>query len=314
MKKFTLLLSFIACALVSQAQTLVNENFDYTAGTGLIGQGGWAIVGTSVVNPITVSATSISYPNYPSSGIGQELSIATNGQDVTKAFTAQLTGTVYYSFIAKFITANTTGDYFIHTVETGSTSSFFGRFYVKSVGSKLSFGIMNASGGTSSPTYTEAIYDLNTTYLIVVKVVASTGVSSMVINPAFTPEPTTWLTNTTGGTSVPSATLGLGGINIRQGSDLNAPTLKLDGIRVATTWDALFTSTGINPVSTEKLNVSVAGKTLTITNAPSNTVEIFNTIGAKVKTVELKNNSADLNLAKGIYLVRAGKATAKIML
>lgn len=314
MKKFTLLLSFIACVLVSQAQTLVNENFDYTAGSGLIGQGGWAIVGTSVVNPISVSASSISYPNYPSSGIGQELSVANTGQDVTKAFTAQLTGTVYYSFLANLASANTTGDYFIHLVETGSTSAFFGRFYGKLVGDKLSFGIMNASGGTATPTYTEAIYDLNTTYLIVVKVVASTAVSSIVINPAFTPEPTTWLTNTTGGTSVPLATAGLGGINIRQGTATNAPALKLDGIRVATTWDALFTSTGLNPATTEKLNVSVAGKTLTITNAPSNKVEIFNIVGSKVKTVELKNNSVDLNLAKGLYLVRAGKATAKIML
>lgn len=314
MKKFTLLFSFIACVLVSQAQTLVNENFDYTAGTGLIGQGGWAIVGTSVTNPITVSAASISYPNYPSSGVGQELSINTTGQDVTKAFAAQLTGTVYYSFIANFSAAKTVGDYFIHTVETGSTSAFFGRVYVKSVGEKLSFGILSATGGTYSPTYTDAIYDLNTTYLIVVKVDASTGASSLVINPAITPEPTTWIANTTGGTTVPSATLGLGGINIRQGSDANAPALKLDGLRVATTWNALFTSTGLNPVSTEKLNVSVAGKKLTITNASSNTVEIFNMIGAKVQNVELKNNSVDLNLAKGLYLIRVGKATAKIMM
>jgi len=312
MKKFTLLFSFIACVLVSQAQTLVNENFDYTVGSGLIGQGGWAIVGTNVTNPITVSASSISYLNYPSSGIGQELSINTTGQDVTKSFEAQKSGTVYYSFIANILTAKTTGDYFIHFVETGSTSAFFGRFYTKLVGDKLSFGIMNASGGTATPTYTEAIYDLNTTYLIVVKVDAYTGVSSMVINPALTPEPTTWLTNTTGGTTVPSPTIGLGGINIRQGSDANAPTLKLDGLRVETSWAALFT--GLSPVYTEKLNVSVAGKRLTIRNAPSNTVEIFNTIGAKVKTVELKNNSVDLNLAKGLYIVRAGKATAKIML
>jgi hypothetical protein len=314
MKKFTLLLSFFACVLASQAQTLVNENFDYAAGTGLIGQGSWAIVGTSVVNPITVSAASISYPNYPSSGVGQELSIATNGQDVTKAFTAQLTGTVYYSFIANFSTAKTTGDYFIHTVETGSTSAFFGRVYVKSVGEKIAFGILSATGGTYSPTYTDAIYDLNSTYLIVVKVDASTGASSLIINPAFTPEPTSWINNTTGGTTVPSATAGIGGINIRQGTDANAPTLKLDGIRVATTWNALFTSTGLKTASTDKLNVSVAGKTLTITNAPSNTVEIFNMIGAKVQKVELKNNSVDLNLAKGVYLIRAGKATAKIML
>jgi hypothetical protein len=84
-------------------------------------------------------------------------------------------------------------------------------------------------------------------------------------------------------------------------------------------WDNLKfglkgTMNAISSVSADKLNVSLVGKTLTITNSPINKVEIFNSVGAKVQSVELKNNSADLNLAKGFYLVRAGKATAKIML
>jgi len=73
-------------------------------------------------------------------------------------------------------------------------------------------------------------------------------------------------------------------------------------------------STGLSELAAEKLVVKVAGKKLTVTNSPSNTVEIFNTVGAKVQSVELINGSVDLNLAKGLYIVRAGKATAKIML
>ncbi len=317
MKKITLLLSFIACVMVAQAQLLLNENFDLTVGA-LIGQNSWAIVGTTTTSPIMVSAaTPITYAGYPSSGIGGEVAIVTTGQDVTRAFTAQLTGTIYYSFLVNITTAKSTyrGDYFIHVVETGSTSALFSRVFVKQVGSKLAFGILNASGGTYSPTFTAADYDLNTTYLIVVKLNAATAASSLIINPTINTEPTTnWIENTTGGTSVPLATKGIGGINIRQGTDSIAPTLKLDGIHVATTWANLFASTGIFNTTADILKVKLAGKILTVTNSPSNSVEIFNALGAKVKTLELVNGSVVLDLTKGIYVVRAGQKTAKIMM
>jgi len=74
------------------------------------------------------------------------------------------------------------------------------------------------------------------------------------------------------------------------------------------------TTAGLSAPAAELLNVKVASKTLTVTNSPSNTVDIFNTVGAKVQSVQLTNGSADLNLSKGLYIVRAGNATAKIML
>jgi Carbohydrate binding domain. len=64
----------------------------------------------------------------------------------------------------------------------------------------------------------------------------------------------------------------------------------------------------------DALNVSLAGKKITITNSPSNTIDIFNIIGSKLQTVILENNEAELNLSKGTYIVRAGNSTAKIML
>ncbi len=319
MKKITLLLAFIACVVFAQGQLLVNENFEYAVGSALIGQGGWAIVGTSTTNPITVSASTITYSGYPSSGIGQELSIMTTGQDVTKAFTPLLTGTVYYSFIVNVQTAKSTyrGDYFIHVAQTNSTSALFARVFVKQVGAKLSFGLLTATGGTYSPTYTDAVYDLNTTYLIVVKMDVVTAASSLIINPTINiTEPTTnWLANTTGGTSVPSATAGIGGVNVRQGTDSIAPTLKLDGIHVATSYAALFATAGFNTPSADVLNVSLVGNKLSVSNATSNTVEIFNAIGAKVQFGQLESGSIQLNeLSKGLYIVRVGGKKTKIML
>ncbi|MFA5045220.1 MAG: T9SS type A sorting domain-containing protein [Paludibacter sp.] len=319
MKKITLLLSFIACVGFMQAQFLVNENFDYAVTTPMVGTGDWAIVGTSTTNPLTVTASTITYAGYPSSGIGQELSVANTGQDITKAFTAQLTGTLYFSVLAKITAAGSVGDYFIHFVETGSTSAFFSRLYVKFDGAKIAFGILNASGGTYSPTYTASSYDLNTTYLLVVKVDVATAASSIIVNPVMTAEPTAgWVVNTTGGTSVPAAAKGIGGINIRQGSSSadTAPTLLLDGIHVATSWNALFGITGFSTPSANAFSATVVGKKLLVKNvANGSTVEIFSTLGAKVQSSELVNGSIEMNnLTKGLYIVRVGKNTQKIML
>jgi hypothetical protein len=83
-------------------------------------------------------------------------------------------------------------------------------------------------------------------------------------------------------------------------------------------WDDVYFGVDPNAAvvtpSADILNVSVAGKKLTISNSPSTSVEIFNVAGAKVQTIELINGSANLSLEKGLYVVRAGKATAKIML
>jgi hypothetical protein len=73
-------------------------------------------------------------------------------------------------------------------------------------------------------------------------------------------------------------------------------------------------TTGISTPSADILNVSLAGKILTVTNSPSNTIEIFNTVGAKVQTAKLTNNSTELNLSRGLYIVRVGNKSAKIRL
>jgi len=83
-------------------------------------------------------------------------------------------------------------------------------------------------------------------------------------------------------------------------------------------WDNLFfgekTTAGITSPKADALDVKVIGKTLNVTNTAISSVEIFSTLGAKVQTIQLINGSADLNLAKGLYIVRAGNQTAKIRL
>jgi len=84
-------------------------------------------------------------------------------------------------------------------------------------------------------------------------------------------------------------------------------------------WDKLFlgekTGAGVNTPPADVLNVSLVGNKLSVSNATSNAVEIFNVVGAKVQFGQLESGSIQLNeLSKGLYIVRVGKQTAKIML
>jgi hypothetical protein len=320
MKKITLLLAFIACVVFAQAQFIVNENFDYTLGDQLKTHG-WVGTGTSpsTVNPILITTPTITYAGYPGSGTGNEVSLVTSGEDLNKAFTAVNSGTLYYSALINVTSAQATGDYFLHIGDVSTGSTFFGRIFIKQkIGtSNLAFGILKTSGGTSvqNAAFSDSIYSLNTTYLLVAKVEVSTGNSSLIINPTISStEPTSgWLTSTLGTTALPTA--GFGTVNLRQGSATLAAALKVDGTKVATSCGALFTGAGTITPSADVLNISLVGRNLSVSNATSNTVEIFNTVGAKVQSSKLESGSVQLNdLSQGLYVVRVGKQTAKIVL
>lgn len=312
MKKITLLLSFVACAMFANAQLLLTENFEYTAGTNLLGQGSWILTGSAATPTIQVTATSISYSGYPGSGVGNEVTL-TNGEDLNKTFAAQTAGTIYVSCLVNVSAAPTNGDYFIHVGATEMGSAYIGRTFVKAAeAGKITFGIMQASSGTAS--YTTTTYDLNTTYLLVLKHDIVSKTSSITINPSFTAEPATgdWLSNNTG----TNATANIGSVGIRQPSPSAALTAKLDGIRVATSWATLFPATGLKNVTDSKLEVLVSGKNLLVKNvAEGAEVEIFSAVGSKVQTSAVENGKVSIaNLKGGMYVVRSGKLTQKIML
>jgi len=75
-------------------------------------------------------------------------------------------------------------------------------------------------------------------------------------------------------------------------------------------------TTGLNNPTVNALNTFVSGKNLFVKNiANGSTVEIFSAIGTRVQTAVLENGKIELNnLQKGMYVVRVGKQTQKIML
>jgi hypothetical protein len=251
---------------------LFEDNF--TASSGLLTSNSWTQIGSTNTNPIfTGSSNGLSYSNYGSSNIGNAAIMATSGQDVYKTFTSQNPGvgscTVYFSAIIS-ITSTQLGDYFLTLGESstfGGGATYRARIYLKqgSTSSKVLFGI-STNGSTVSYGTTE--YDINTPVLVVVKHVftTSTSTSSLFINPSTITEPTSAdLIESTAST----VSVGLNAIVLRQGSSTAAPSLIMDGIRIATNWGAMMGNpqyTASSDIATGNYNnVNVISGTLTTT-------------------------------------------------
>ncbi|MBP1677690.1 MAG: hypothetical protein H6Q20_2249 [Bacteroidetes bacterium] len=318
MRKITLLLSLLVCVLYANAQIVITDDFSYTVGSELKSNG-WVGTGStpSIVNPILVTASSITYSGYPGSGVGAEVSLTTTGEDLNKSFDAITSGFIYVSCLVNFSAVQATGDYFLHIGDAPTGSSFFGRVLAKLVDDKVTLGIQNTSGGSAAaPTYSSTTYDLNTTYLLVIKVNAATGESFLIVNPTMnSTEPSTdWISNLTGTTAVPTA--GFKTVNLRQGSASNAPTLKLDGLKVSKSWAALFTTTNTTNPSANSIFAYVSGKDLVITNVDNQSaVEIYSALGSKVKSAVVENSKVDISdLSKGLYIVRSNNLSQKFII
>ena len=92
----------------------------------------------------------------------------------------------------------------------------------------------------------------------------------------------------------------------------NNPTnygYRLDNIKITGT-----PSSGINNPAVADLNFYISGNTLSADNlAGGSVVEIYNLLGAKVQTVAFNGAGIELNLAKGLYIVRSGDYSQKII-
>ena len=84
-------------------------------------------------------------------------------------------------------------------------------------------------------------------------------------------------------------------------------------------WDNLYfgeKTTGLSNLNASKLEVVVSGKNLLVKNViEGSQVEIFSALGSKIQTSNVENGKISIaNLKNGLYVVRSGKLTQKIML
>ncbi|MGB2867438.1 MAG: T9SS type A sorting domain-containing protein [Bacteroidota bacterium] len=241
MKKGILFIALvIGCLPVANGQLLLTEDFNYTAGgpgdtLGLY----WAWHSGTV--PIYIVTPGLQYTGYVGAGNTPAAAVANGGScDYNKTFTAQTSGNVYASFLVNVSAVNTTGDYFIHYLENPiNTSNIRGRFYAKTdASSNLIFRLSYGSAGAVA---TGAVYALNTTYLVVLKMQIGAGTNDDSVSVFIFSDPTIPATEPTTATLGPIGDVAtadisnIGAIALRQGAG-NTPTVKVDGIRVATTW------------------------------------------------------------------------------
>lgn len=243
MKKLLLygLMPFIfifGLSMNGKGQLLFEENFSYGVGS-LLTANGWTAHSGAGTNAVSTTAASISYTGYLSSGIGDEVSLVASGEDVNKGFTPQTTGSFYSSFLVNVTSTSATGDYFFHLGPSALGTAFKARVFVKNDGgTNLAFGITHTGGSSNPPVYTAFNYALNTTYLIVVKYTFVDGTAndivSLIINPVIGgTEPTATVTAADPSQSDP---VDMGTVALRQGTTANTVNVKLDGIRVGSTW------------------------------------------------------------------------------
>ncbi len=345
MKKI-LLLIFVLCFSLNYAQTtLFVEDFNYAAGDVLTAHN-WLQSGTTATNPITVTTPGLTFTNYPTTA-GNACTLTTSGQDVYQTFTPVSSGSIYLAFLINVQSAQTglssdKADYFITFSPSVNQTYYTARVALKANGNGFSIGVSKSSELSAVFPFGSTVFNFNQTYLIVVKhtfnITSTTddAISVYVLSSLSlsTTEPTT---PTVGpyvcldATKTDQADLAM--VTIRQGSSGSAPTLIIDGIRVATNWGLAVTGTATdveenNSVLPTKFDLSqnypnpFNPSTTIKYQVPQNSfvsVNVYDVLGNEVRTLVREEKAAGSyelrfdagNMPSGVYFykIQAGNFT-----
>ncbi len=329
MKK--IIYSLVLCLSIASvnAQMLLNDNFNYGSSADTLTNP--SVGGTiwkrhsATAGPIPYLNSSLSYAGYPSSGVGgsaQLYNATSSREDVNAPVNPITTGNVYVSFLMK-VTASggTTGDYFFHLNDSQGTAistAFKAKLWIKDGSSASTFQLGLTKGAAVTSAVFSSNYNLNTTYLVVMKYVfnsstADDSVYAWVFSSGIpTLEPAAQLT----ATDITQTDLPLfRSVCMRQGS-VGTDTCIVDGIRVSTIWANAPLPVKYNSIAASKLANSVVINWSTASETNNHHFEIekstdnknFVTIG-EIKgngnsSSMLKYNFIDNELSKGTSYYR----------
>ncbi len=274
------ILSFLLLGafFTTKAQLMLNENFNYgsTADTltnPAIGGATWKRhSGTG--GPLQYLNTSLSYTGYASTGVGGSVSFAHaagSREDVNGAFTNSVSsGAVYASFLVNVTNSGgTTGDYFFHLNDTNGNilpnNVFKGRVFLKDgLTGKFRLGL-SKGGAAAAAVFSTTEFDLNQTYIVVVKYVFNTGSSSddsvyaTIISGTI---PTSEPLFIVAASDITSSDLTkVKSVCFRQGT-VGTGAGVVDGVRVATNWtDLIGTPSVVVTPPSPLTNLTVTGLT-----------------------------------------------------
>jgi hypothetical protein len=251
MKHITTFFAVMTCLVLVSGMAvgqslLLEENFDYLAGDTLGVASSWVLNSPTTGPSVSVLSGSLSYSGYPSSAVGNSVTLVgnglsttpTNGQDVFKTFVQQSTGTIYASFLMNVTQAPSAQDYFFHFSPSSPSGKYQGRLFIKAATGGFQLGLIKTSGTVP---WTSTIYPLNTTVLVVLKYVIVTDATGaddycqLFVNPALGgSEPVSADITTTDVAALSDAPIGA--VQLRQGGT-TFNYIQIDGIRVGTSWN-----------------------------------------------------------------------------
>lgn len=331
MKKLYILL-LLAITNFSIGQVVLNETFDYTVpgfiGGNLattndaIGSNNWSThsnTATTGIGTIDVLAGSLTYTGLASS-LGNKIllpgSNTTTPRDINRAITSTST-TLYYSLLLNVVDntqlSATAPSYFTGFGGSAgaSVTSLAARLGAISSNAAANYrlSIQNNSGGT--PTFTENPVDLvfGTTYLVVVKLDATTApiTATLWVNPSDlgTTEPVSTITNNSGTTAFAV----FGSIFLR--NNATTPKVEIDEFRVGQTWaDVTPTILDVtqNEISGLRVYPNPVSNGVLYINSDENatrTVIVYDVLGKQILNTTTQENSINVsNINSGVYIVQ----------
>ncbi|MBW7886890.1 MAG: T9SS type A sorting domain-containing protein, partial [Bacteroidetes bacterium] len=331
--------NFIANQKAANGSANFVEDFTGNAGTVLL-DAGWVLSGTATANSITIVSPGLTFSGYSSSGIGNAALLKTSGQDVYNSFDPISEGPVYLSFMMNVESAQT-GDYFIALSPSDVQTNYFTRVHVKSSGSGYVVGISKFSEVSGGGKYGTTVLQFNQTYLVVVRYEFLSGSTTndpidVFVFSSSLPSAEPGTKEISSYTSAKTDAADLGIVTLRQGNSSAAPQLKIDGIRIGTTWPG--TTTGIaerkntlpaefslsqnypnpfNPATVISYQVPEAGKvTLTVFDMLGREVNVLVNAEQAPGSYSVPFDASQLSSGIYLYQIKAGNfvQTKKMLL
>ncbi len=270
----------MAMALTASAETYLAETFDYVEGN-LYGNGKWVKYGKKTTAPIQVAKSPLTFAGYQDNAAGKAVRLTKESGEYCQMLfrdkgTDAAKGTVYYSAlvnVSELPSGSRTAAFMALTGANSLDATKFGDTEAGSEGAGLfaqasgegfklgvSRNVANLGNVKTSVAWADKECAIGTTYLVVVKYEIIDGADndriSLWVNPAK-------------GDAEPAASVvaeeecseslaDVRGIELRQGSSSVAktPVAVIDEVRVASTWNEIFTPAKADAVETPEITIT----------------------------------------------------------
>lgn len=270
----------MAMTLTANGETYLAESFDYAEGN-LYGNGKWVKYGKKTTAPVQVANSPLTFAGYQDNAAGNAVRLTKESGEYCQALfrdkgTDAAKGTVYYSAlvnVSELPSGSRTAAFMALTGANSLDATKFGDAEAGSEGAGLfaqasgegfklgvSRNVANLGNVKTSVAWADEECALGTTYLVVVKYEIVDGADndriSLWINPAK-------------GDAEPAASVvadeksaeslaDVRGIELRQGSSSVAktPVAVIDEVRVASTWDEIYTPAKTDAVETPEITIT----------------------------------------------------------